>query len=107
MASAAPLNDLPWRQQEPQELAAVSFQVSTQTGLMSHKLITYLDALIPSCHGPGGPPIVGEGTGSAAVVRGRTEAVWSALSQASIDFRATIYPRFMAVYGCLCRFILY
>ena len=68
---------------------------------MSHKLITYFDPSVPSSHGRSGARSVAESTGSGPVARGRLAGVWSALSRKSIDFRAPIYPRFMAVYANL------
>ena len=68
---------------------------------VSHKLTTYLDASIPSCSWLGGSPSVGEETGGTPVVRWRSAGFWSALLQASIECRATIYPRFMPVYADL------
>ena len=44
---------------------------------------------------------MGEETGSAPVVCRRPARAWWALSDAAIHFRATVYPRFMAVYAGL------
>ena len=69
--------------------------------VLSHKLIAYFETSIPSCRARGESPIRREGMGNVPVERGRPAGAWSALVCKSIDFRASIYPRFMAVYANL------
>jgi len=69
--------------------------------VLSHKLMAYFEASIPSCRARGESPPRREGMGSVPVERERLTGAWSALLRKSVDFRASIYPRFMAVYANL------
>ena len=69
--------------------------------VMSHKLITHFDASIPACPEHRGPSTLRGGAEGAPAACRRTTGVWRALLRQSIDSRALINPRFMAVYADL------
>ena len=68
---------------------------------MSHKLITCLDASIPSRPGCSGARSVGEGAGSVPVPRGRPTGVWSAHLLPIYRYLRRHVLRFTAVYAHL------
>ena len=68
---------------------------------MSHKLITYFDAAIPSCPGRIGARSVGEGAGSVPVACGRPTGVWSAHLLPFYRYPRRHGLRFTAVYAHL------
>ena len=69
--------------------------------IMSQKLVTYFEASIPSCSTPGGSLFRRQATASVPVLRARPAGARSPLVRKPIGFRASIYPRFIAVYAGL------
>ena len=69
--------------------------------VMSHKLITYFDASIPSCPGRSGARSVGEGTASVPVPCGRPTWVWPAHLLPIYRHLRRHVLRFTAVYALL------
>ena len=68
---------------------------------MSHKLITYFDASIPSCPARSGAHSVGEGAGSVPVACGRRTGVLPAHLLPIYRYLRRHVPRFTAVYAYL------
>ena len=69
--------------------------------VMSHKLITYFDASIPSCAGRSGARSVGEGAATVPVACGRPTGVWPAHLLPIYRYLHRHVLRFTAVYAHL------